>query len=132
LNKIKIRQYQESDISKIQELNRNEGWNNLVEKNEDTKEAWQNSNVSFVVEAEGDGVVGYIRGLTDTRITLYICELLIDKKYRGGGIGKMLLQYVHRLYPKTRIELLASSTSHTYYEGHGYRPFYGFRKTIEE
>lgn len=132
MNQIHIRQYQESDFSRIQELNRDEGWNNLVEKNEDTRQAWENSSVSYVVEAEGDGVVGYIRGFTDTCITLYICELLIDKKYRGLGIGKELLQYVHRLYPKTRIEMLASSSSHRFYEGQGYRPFYGFRKTFEE
>lgn len=132
MNQIHIRQYQESDFNRIQELNQEEGWTNLVEKNDDTKEAWEASNVSFVVEAEGDGVVGYIRGLTDTRITLYICELLIDKKLRGLGIGKKLIQHVHSVYPHTRIELLASSTSHTFYEGQGYRPFYGFRKTIEE
>lgn len=132
MSKIQIRQYKESDFNRIQKLNREEGWSNLVEKHEDTKQAWENSNVSFVVEAEGDGVVGYIRGLTDTRITLYICELLIDKKYRGVGIGKRLIQHIHSLYPHTRIELLASSTSHTFYEGQGYRSFYGFRKTIEE
>jgi predicted N-acetyltransferase YhbS len=127
---IHIRRYQECDFNRIQELNQEEGWSNLVEKNEDIKEAWKHSNVSFVIEAEGDGIVGYIRGLTDKRITLYICELLIDKKYRGGGLGKKLLQHVHNLYPKTRIELLSSSTSHTFYEGQGYRPFYGFRKTF--
>ncbi|WP_045524605.1 GNAT family N-acetyltransferase [Neobacillus niacini] len=132
MNQIHIRHYEESDFNRIQELNQEEGWNNLVEKNEDTKEAWRKSNVSYVVEAEGDGIVGYIRGFTDTRITLYICELLIDKSYRGFGIGKKLLQHVHSLYSKTRIEMLASSTSHTFYEEQGYRAFYGFRKTIEE
>jgi predicted N-acetyltransferase YhbS len=63
MNKIKIRKFKETDFNRIQELNREEGWSNLVEKNEDTKQAWENSNVSFVVEAESDGVVGYIRGL---------------------------------------------------------------------
>jgi ribosomal protein S18 acetylase RimI-like enzyme len=132
LQNIHIRQYQESDFTRIQELNQEEGWNNLVEKNEDTMQAWKNSNVSFVVEVEGGEIGGYIRGLTDTLITLYICELLIDKKYRGLGLGKELLHHIHGLYPKTRMELLASSTSHTFYEARGYRPFYGFRKTFEE
>ncbi|WP_306430733.1 GNAT family N-acetyltransferase [Bacillus sp. EB106-08-02-XG196] len=132
MNQINIRQYQESDFNRIQVLNREEGWINLVEKNDDTKEAWKNSTVSFVAETESDGVVGYIRGLTDAQITLYICELLIDKKYRGLGLGGELLQYVHNVYPKTRIEMLASSSSRSFYEGQGYRPFYGFRKTLEE
>jgi ribosomal protein S18 acetylase RimI-like enzyme len=132
MNEIRIRKYLETDFTRIQELNREEGWINLVEKNEDTKQAWENSTITFVVDAEGDGVVGYIRGLTDTRITLYICELLIDKKYRGLGIGKKLIHHIHSQYPHTRIELLASNTSHTFYEEQGYRPFYGFRKTVEE
>lgn len=132
MNKIEIRKFKETDFNRIQELNSEEGWLNLVEKNEDTKQAWENSNVSFVVEADDNGVVGYIRGLTDKKITLYVCELLIDKKYRGLGLGSELLQYVHNVYPKTRIEMLASSTSRSFYEGQGYRPFYGFRKTLEE
>lgn len=129
---IHIRKYQESDFKRIQVLNHEEGWSNLVEKNEDTKTAWEHSTVAFVVEVVNGEVAGYIRGFTDTSITIYICELLVDKKYRGLGIGKELLQYVHELFPKTRIELLASSTSHTFYETQGYRPFYGFRKTFEE
>jgi len=132
MNQTKIRQYVENDFSRIQQLNQAEAWNNLVENHEDTKAAWGNSTVAYVIEAEGNGIVGYIRGLTDTRITLYICELLIDKKYRGFGLGSELLQYVHNKYPKTRIEMLASSTSRSYYEGQGYRPFYGFRKTLGE
>ncbi|EMF48148.1 hypothetical protein B481_0269 [Planococcus halocryophilus Or1] len=42
------------------------------------------------------------------------------------------MRHVHHQYPKTRIELLASSTSRSFYETQKYRPFYGFRKTIEE
>jgi ribosomal protein S18 acetylase RimI-like enzyme len=127
-----IRPYHEGYFQQIQNLNSEEGWINLVKENDNTKEAWENSTVAYVVETEDGVVVGYIRGLTDTRITLYICELLIGKKYRGLGVGKKLLQYVHQLYPCTRIEMLASSTSHTFYESQGYRAFYGFRKTIEE
>ncbi|WP_404469591.1 GNAT family N-acetyltransferase [Sutcliffiella horikoshii] len=33
-------------------------------------------------------LVGYIRRLTDQSITLYICELLVDRIYRGLGLGK--------------------------------------------
>lgn len=127
-----IRPYQEGDFSRIQELNAEEGWTNLVKANDNMKEAWEHSTIAYVIEEEDGVVIGYIRGLTDTRITLYICELLINKNYRGLGLGKELLKYVHRLYPNTRIEMLASSTSHTFYKGQGYRGFYGFRKTFEE
>jgi GNAT superfamily N-acetyltransferase len=54
------------------------------------------------------------------------------KEYRGLGIGKQLMEYVHEFYPDTRMEMLASSSSHTYYEELKFRKFYGYRKTIEE
>lgn len=126
-----IRTYKENDFNEIQQLNMSEGWNNLVEKNEDTKEAWRNSNITFIVEFN-NRVVGYLRGLTDSCTSLYICEVLIDKEFRGLGVAKELLRYVHGIYPKTRMEMLASSTSHTFYEAQGYRNFYGFRKTFGE
>ena len=128
---IEVRKYEESDFLSIHALNTQEQWNNLVEKKEDTKAAWKHSNIAYVATLK-DQIIGYSRGITDGSITLYICELLIDKAYRGLGIGGNLLYYVHRLFPKTRIEMLASSMSYTYYEYQNFRPFYGFRKTFAE
>ncbi|WP_328701170.1 GNAT family N-acetyltransferase [Aquibacillus kalidii] len=76
--------------------------------------------------------MGYIRGFTDSRISLFICELLIAKNHRGLGLGKELLCYVHNLYPSTRLELLANSSSRSFYEALGFRAFYGFRKSSQE
>jgi ribosomal protein S18 acetylase RimI-like enzyme len=128
---VKIRPYIEEDFKDIHRFNIDEGWTNLVEKNEDTKRAWNNSNVAFIVESD-DQVVGYIRGLTDGFISLYVCEVIIHKEYRGFNLGNELLKYVHSIYPKTRMELLASRTSKTFYEAQEFRAFYGFRKTYEE
>ncbi len=36
-----IRPYEEKDFSKIQDLNKREGWSNLVENHLSTKEAWK-------------------------------------------------------------------------------------------
>ncbi|WP_325050537.1 GNAT family N-acetyltransferase [Falsibacillus albus] len=129
--KAKFRHYVESDFPYIQALNEQEGWMNLVKMDDQTKKAWQHSQVKLVAVSEGN-VVGYVRGLTDGNISLYICELIIDRNYRGQGIAGKLLSYAHSLYPSTRMELLGSSSSHSYYEQLNFRPFYGFRKTIDE
>lgn len=129
--KIQIRSYKVGDFSSIYTLNEQENWSNLVEKKEDTKAAWDHSNIAYVATVD-DKIIGYIRGITDQAITLYICELLINQAYRGIGVGQELLYFVHSLYPTTRVEMLASSTSQTYYENKGFRPFYGFRKTFAE
>lgn len=126
-----IRPYQEKDFPVIHEWNKEEGWSNLVARHEETKAAWGNSNAAFVAEIDGR-IVGCLRGLTDGHITFYICELLVDRNQRGNGIGTKLLDYVHALYPETRLELLASSTSRTFYETQKFRAFYGFRKTFGE
>ncbi|TMU85060.1 GNAT family N-acetyltransferase [Bacillus sp. BHET2] len=130
-NVIEVRKYRPEDFNDINYLNAEEQWNNLVNKKEDTKEAWDHSNIAYVTIHNGQ-LIGYIRGMTDESVTTFICELLIHHDFRGLGLGDALLHYVHGLYPKTRVEMLASSSSHTYYEQKGYRTFYGFRKTYEE
>ncbi|WP_214798483.1 MULTISPECIES: GNAT family N-acetyltransferase [unclassified Exiguobacterium] len=127
-----IRAYVSSDFEHIQQLNRDEGWTQLVERNELTREAWKQSNVTYVMESENGEIVAYLRGLTDTTVTLFVCELLVAPAYRKRGLGEQLLQHIHALHPTTRIELLANQLSHTYYEKLRFRPFYGFRKTIHE
>ncbi|WP_139891467.1 GNAT family N-acetyltransferase [Bacillus sp. D386] len=128
---IEIRKYSEQDFISINKLNAEEQWTNLVTEKDKTKQAWNNSNIAFVVLSKEE-IIGYIRGITDKHVTLYICELLIEKRYRGLGIGQYLLKFVHGLYPSTRIEMLASSESQSFYNQIGYRPFYGFRKTFGE
>lgn len=129
--KIIIRAYEETDFAGIHKLNEQEGWSNLVAKQQQTQAAWHGSNVAVVAEQDGQ-LVGCLRALTDGAVTLYVCELLIEKSMRGRGIGEKLLDHVHSLYPETRMELLASSTSRSYYEAKRFRAFYGFRKTFEE
>ncbi|WP_040954473.1 GNAT family N-acetyltransferase [Virgibacillus sp. SK37] len=130
-SKISIRPYEPKDFDSINQLNKLEEWGNLVANSDELEKAWSHSNVTYIAELDGE-IVGYVRGLTDEYITLFICELLIKKEHRGKGMGKELLNYVHQLYPKTRMELLASSTSRTFYEQKQFRPFYGYRKTISE
>ncbi|QHT61031.1 GNAT family N-acetyltransferase [Paenibacillus lycopersici] len=130
-HQVTIRPFEVLDFDGVQQLNLEEGWSNLVGRGEETKEAWLKSNIKFVVTDEAN-VIGYVRGFTDTQISIYLCELLIKKEFRGLGIATVLLQYVHSLYPKTRMELLATKSSRAYYEKSGYRSFYGFRKTLDE
>jgi ribosomal protein S18 acetylase RimI-like enzyme len=132
VEELKIVSFSEKYFSQIQELNKKEGWNQLVERHEETLDAWRNSNAAYVVIGTNEKVAGYIRGLTDKNITIYICEMLISEEFRGKGLGKKLLKDVHRLYPQARMEMLASRTSHTFYESLNFRSFYGFRKTYDE
>ncbi|ANC76171.1 GCN5 family acetyltransferase [Fictibacillus phosphorivorans] len=130
---VKFVSYIESKhFEQIQELNKQEGWTQLVERNEETKQAWSKSNIAYVILKDDDEVIGYTRGLTDEHVTLYICEMLISKPYRGLGLGGKLLNNIQGKNPTARMEMLASRTSHTFYEAQNFRPFYGYRRTYQE
>ncbi|MFC4617635.1 GNAT family N-acetyltransferase [Camelliibacillus cellulosilyticus] len=126
-----IRPYQPDDFIQIQQLNDHAGWTTSSLRPDAAKQAWEQSNIAYVIE-ENKHVIGYVRGLTDQKITLFICELLIDKNYRGLGLGHDLLKYVHQLYPETRMEMLATKDSQSFYEHLNFRRFNGFRKMINE
>ncbi|WP_414054209.1 GNAT family N-acetyltransferase [Macrococcus equi] len=124
-----IRPFETRDIDAIQAMNAYEGWDNLVVRHEQTLAAWLNS-VSYVAEIDNQ-VVGCARAITDGYVSLYLCELITHHQFRGRGIAKTLINHIHDLYPDTRMELLATSTSKGYYEK-DFRPFYGFRRTYGE
>ncbi|WP_079479330.1 GNAT family N-acetyltransferase [Halobacillus salinus] len=128
---IEVRSFQENDFQTVQQLNEEEGWSNLVEKNEETLCSWLNSEPALIA-LDGNEVIGYLRGLTDGATTLYVCELLVKESYRKQGIAERLVRLAHECYPSTRIEMIATQQSQGYYESRGYRAFYGFRKASEE
>lgn len=113
----------------MQAMNQAQGWDNLVARHEQTLNSWLGSE-SYVMQQDNE-VVGCVRAITDGHVTLYICELIVRQDMRGQGIGRALLDYIHDIYPTTRMELLATSSSKSYYESR-FRPFYGFRRTYGE
>lgn len=129
-SEIRIIPYDETYYTAIQGLYLEEGWMNLAENYTQTQGAWRNSTIAFIAVTKDDEVVACVRGFTDTLVTTFICEMLVEKKFRGHGIGKELLNYVHALYPSTRIEMLATESSRSFYQKEGYRSFYGFRKSF--
>ncbi|GEN53488.1 GNAT family N-acetyltransferase [Halobacillus faecis] len=128
---IQIRTFLEKDFDAVQQLNEKEGWSGLVERGEETLCSWLNSEPALVAIVDGE-LAGFLRGLTDGSITLYVCDLLVKESFRNQGIAEKLIQTAHECYPSTRVEMLASTKSSGYYANQGYRSFYGFRKSAEE
>ncbi|MBS4538685.1 GNAT family N-acetyltransferase [Clostridium sp. D2Q-11] len=124
---INIKEFHNCYFPYIQNICKEEGWLTFVEREEKSMNAFLNSNICLVI-LDNKKVIGYLRGITDKHISTYIAELLIQKDYRGQGLGSLLLEVSHRMYPECRLEVLATSGSKDYYEYKGFRPFYGMRK----
>lgn len=122
----------ERDFPAIQRLSNAEGWPTPQRRPDDALAGWHNSWPTLVAveEQNSESVIGFVRAMTDGWITLYVMELLVDARYRGRGIGQMLLDTCHYLYPHTRIELMSMETSQSYYRSHGFRFIgEGFRRS---
>lgn len=125
-----IREFKENDFSYIQKIYETEGWLTIIKRPNDAIKAFKNSDIVLVILYEGS-IAGVLRGLTDTEITTYIIELIINKDFRGKNLGKALINACHLLYPKTRIELLGSNSSKDFYKANEFRDFFGFRKSFK-
>ena len=124
-----IRAWTEADFPAIQQLSSAEGWATPQNRPDEALIAWRQSWPALVA-TDGESVIGFMRGLTDGEITTYIAELLIDVNHRGKGVGRLLLDVCHYLNPHTRIDVLSTESSASFYKAHGFRRLGdGFRKS---
>ncbi|HEX6777218.1 MAG TPA: GNAT family N-acetyltransferase [Ktedonobacterales bacterium] len=130
-NGVTIRPWEEADFLAIQRLSEAEGWPTPLERPEEALQAWRHSWPALVAVAD-QSVIGFCRALSDGAVTTYVAEVLVAPAWRGQGIASALLEASQRLYPGSRLDLLALPTSRSFYEGAGFRPFAGFRLSWPE
>ena len=63
-------------------------------------------------------VIGYSRSIEDIESYIYVCELLVNRKFRGNSIGQKLLERLLLDYPDH--EVLVMSDVDQYYKKLGY------------
>ena len=73
--------------------------------------------------------IGFARAVTDQATFSWICDVLIDGKFRGKGLGKWLMACVVS-HPciKNATSLLATRDAHGLYEKFGYQRCEGMRR----
>lgn len=126
---VAIRPWTEADVPAIQRISSAEGWPSPTQRPDDTLFAWQHSWPALVA-VDGETVVGFVRGITDGAITMYIAEMAVDAQQRGRSIGRALLDICHFLYPTTRLDLLSVDDARNFYKACGFRAVYqGMRKS---
>ena len=126
---VTIRAWTAADFAAIQQISSDEGWTSPTERPTESLLAWQNSWPALVAVTDED-IVGFVCGLTDGALTMYITALAVDVRQRGRGIGRALLDTCHFLYPTTRLYLLAVDDARAFYEACGFKVVYnGMRKS---
>lgn len=112
---LQIRYWREDDMPAINQLLELQDWPLYP----NPEEVWRHSCPTLVAEKDAR-VVGYIRGLTDESVIMHIADLIVDANYRGLGIGRLLIETCHLLYPTTIINLIAEKPAIPFYEAIGF------------
>lgn len=68
-----------------------------------------------------EGQIGFGRIITDYVTTYYICDVVIDEKYRGKGLGKKLIECMTGFEDFGNITgILATKDAHELYKQYGF------------
>ena len=108
-----------------------EGWATPELRSKETLVAWENSWPTLVAVDTNGRLVGFLRAITDTQITTYLCEVLVDREFRRLGLGKLLIDVCQGLVPTTRLDLLSTDEADDFYRAINCTDFQGFRRRSE-
>ena len=112
----------------IIELARREEWTTLTADPQATLRAFSAPGVVSLLAVEEGQVVGFAQTLTDGGIQAYLCRLLVAEPFRGGGIGKLLVEAALKSSGAERMDLLAAKGTENFYASFPHSgPWPGYR-----
>ena len=82
----------------------------------------RNSACYGVYAAGDEKLAAFARVITDYATTYYLCDVVVDPKYRGQGLGKALLAHIHALPEYAGLRgFLFTRDAHGLYAKFGYQ-----------
>lgn len=84
----------------------------------------RNSITAVAIDEATGETVGIARVVTDRATFAWLCDVMVDERFRGQGISRRLLEELER-HPdlgSLRRWCLATRDAHGLYAKHGYRP----------
>lgn len=63
--------------------------------------------ITYIALCDGN-ICGYSRSLKDA-LYIYVCDLLVNAKHRGHGLGKMLMQCLQNEYPDHSVYVMSGN-----------------------
>jgi GNAT superfamily N-acetyltransferase len=70
--------------------------------------------------------IGFARVITDFAVYAYLCDVYIDRQYRGKGIGKEFMKSIMdvEVFKEIRRFTLTTQDAHSFYADLGFKPLY--------
>ena len=107
------------DIRQLMKLMKQTYW--APERSEEDVLTAVKNSISFGAFDEEENLVGFARVVTDFVSIWYLCDVIVDEKHRGQGIGKMLISAVtsDERFAKASA-LLKTKDAHGLYRKYGF------------
>ena len=85
------------------------------------KKGIQNA-LNFSLLSPQNRFIGYAKLITDKATVAYLADVYIEKKFRGRGLGKWLIQQImnHPELQNLRLWLLHTQDAHDFYKKYGF------------
>jgi len=108
-DKIKVKRIKKVNVSDFKELYKDAGWwHDEYNKNLSFINKAVKGSYCFVGAFNNEGkMIGMGRALSDGCSDAYIQDLTVLKKYRGKGIGKMIVEEIIKILTKNGVDWIA-------------------------
>jgi predicted N-acetyltransferase YhbS len=128
---VAVRRWRPADFPAVQRLSAAEGWPTTTRRPAEALVSWRRAWPALVATPanQPEEVIAFLRALTDGAIATYVCEFIVDVRWRGTGVGRALMDVCHALYPRARIDLLSTPGARGFYARLGFDPHTGFRRS---
>ncbi len=104
-----------------------EGWDSFVESPDLTAASLQAPGVTTVVAVADGEVVGFAQTQSDGVLQAHLSLLAVDRRWRGRGIGRRLVQDAFDQSGAERMDLISTSGAEGFYESFPHKARSGFR-----
>ena len=112
------------DLSEVMGLLKQTYW--AAERSLETVRRSMEHSRCYGILAEGQGLVAFGRVISDFATTYYLCDVVVDTRYRRKGLGKQLLLYIENLPDYQGLRgVLITRDAHAFYEKFGYETLDG-------
>jgi GNAT superfamily N-acetyltransferase len=106
-------------MDKLCELLSESYWANRREKEKIIKSVENSICLGIYIEEE---MVGFARIVTDNATMYWLCDVVVDEKHRGTGLGKKLIESITNMEElKGMFGILATRNAHKLYEKYGFK-----------
>lgn len=94
-----------------------DGWTYADASTADKYRLALDNSITYVAYVD-DVLCGYSRSINDCGFYIYVCDLLVNPKFRGKGIGRKLMEIIYTDYPEYVVYVMSDVDG--YYQKVGY------------